>query len=885
MTRTTSKPLDASDPVDSTQEPMAKVRPGAPAGERLARARLLGALFGHDGAAGSFGRFRVLDRLGAGGMGVVYEAYDPDLARAVALKLVDVARRDREVALAEAKALARLSHPNVVLIYDVGIDGDHVYLVMELVRGRALDQWPEGTKSHEILEAYRQAGAALAAAHAAGLVHRDFKPANALIGADGRVRVIDFGLACEADEQDHSGARRGAAGTKGFMAPEIAAGAAVTPAADQYSFCVALAGTLELTKVPLPRWIKAALDRGRAAEPKDRYASMNELLRALARDPARARRRIIGLGGIAASIGAIAFLVGQRSTASWAWSQGRTTSDALAVCDEGAAELEAAWPATARRAALDRVTERFDDGPSLRLRFERDLDQYMIRWAEENRAACRDWRRGTQPEVLTSVRLACLRRGRRAFEDIGQALTRATPEILPQLQTAILSMTDPARCADVALDSFEIEPPPTATAPEIEQVRDRLEQARTRMDLGNHSDAERVAEAAVMDARRLHYAPLLAESLLLLGHARMATDAKKAVAPLHEATTVAIRARMDAVAVEAWARRVYAQKTTSKPNHVLSDLEIIRALADRSRSAEFARALLYNNLGTVALTDGDRDTARKHFETAELLSLGIKGRRDRRRLELLAARANLVRVTDDRAAGDQHLREVERELTDLLGERHPQTLRVRWMRGTVTIERLADALTILVPVCEGYQRHAMAERLACWMEVGLLYLDLDRYQDAHDAFARASGLSTKSVSPSRVYLALASSADPGTAAAELAGKIAEQPLPEEQWWVRYERAELRLALGRALHTQRRLREARDTLQTAVSELAEIARAHPTVRHERQLGRARIYLALVLSSLQAPPREIEPIAIAARAWLQRVEGSQAQLSKLSALTVH
>jgi eukaryotic-like serine/threonine-protein kinase len=189
--------------------------------------------------AGTVGRFLVGERLGAGGMGVVYEAYDPTLARVVAMKFVKVAAWDHEAALDEAKALARLSHPHVVPIYDVGLERDHVYLVMERVRGKTLRQWPEDRTLGEILAVYQQAWVALAAAHDVGLVHRDFKPDNAIVGTDGRVRVVDFGLACDAGDD-----------------PTCAMGE--------------------------PRRV----ERGRAADPVERFASMGDLLRELAWDPA-----------------------------------------------------------------------------------------------------------------------------------------------------------------------------------------------------------------------------------------------------------------------------------------------------------------------------------------------------------------------------------------------------------------------------------------------------------------------------------------------------------------------------------------------------------------------------------------------------------------------
>ena len=364
------------EPGASADDPMAKVRPGQAVGTQLARARILGALFRHDHAIRTFGRFHVLERLGAGGMGVVHEAYDPDLAREVALKLVNVAANDREAALAEARALARLSHPNIVPIYDVGLENEHVYLVMELVRGVTLRQWSEGKEPLQILEMYRQAGVALAAAHAVGLVHRDFKPENAIVGIDGRVRVVDFGLACKADDPARAtSVPLHAAGTPRFMAPEIAAGGAIAPAADQYSFCVALRDALDVARKPAPRRIAAVLERGRAVVPTDRFESMDHLLRALVRDPARRWRRTGAVGGLAASIGVLAFLLGR-------WSPSNTGD--LDTCNGGAAWLAAALHPAPRMEAPDQIVIPDPEGPPLR----DDLDAHANRWAIPDPASC-----------------------------------------------------------------------------------------------------------------------------------------------------------------------------------------------------------------------------------------------------------------------------------------------------------------------------------------------------------------------------------------------------------------------------------------------------------------------------------------------------------------
>jgi serine/threonine protein kinase len=149
----------------------------------------------------SLGRYLLLDRLGEGGMGVVYKAYDPELDRPIALKLLhtgeDASSADHDRLVREAQALARLSHPNVVAVHDVGSFGSAVFIAMEFVEGQTVRAWlKSGTRSHrEIVDVFLAAGEGLAAAHRAGLVHRDFKPDNVIVGDDGRVRVLDFGLA------------------------------------------------------------------------------------------------------------------------------------------------------------------------------------------------------------------------------------------------------------------------------------------------------------------------------------------------------------------------------------------------------------------------------------------------------------------------------------------------------------------------------------------------------------------------------------------------------------------------------------------------------------------------------------------------------------------
>lgn len=285
-----------------------------------------------------FGRYVLLELVGAGGMGRVYAAFDPKLDRKVALKLVwDEAAAARAGIEREARLAARLQHPNVIAIYDVGAVDERLYLAMEYVDGVTLADWITGParSTREILGVFLQAARGLVAAHGAGLVHRDFKPSNVLVGNDGRVRVLDFGLARAVDdapagaaihtrgvvvEGSAAGAR---VGTPAYMAPEQHRGEPAGAAADQFAFCVALhealhrarpfagdsvehlAGNVLAGRVVepppgsrVPPWLRRVILRGLSVEPHARFASMEALAAALSRDPTRARRTAIALAAL-----------------------------------------------------------------------------------------------------------------------------------------------------------------------------------------------------------------------------------------------------------------------------------------------------------------------------------------------------------------------------------------------------------------------------------------------------------------------------------------------------------------------------------------------------------------------------------------------------------
>jgi serine/threonine protein kinase len=286
-----------------------------PVGDQVASAGALdpGQIIGH---------FVIRKRLGEGGMGMVLAGEDPDLGRPVAIKVVKdtadhPAYRDR--LLREAKVMARLEHPNIVRVYEVGSDRGRLFVAMELVDGVTLAAWLALARRgwRDILAMFQQVGAGLSAVHHAGLVHRDFKPDNLLVDRTGRARVADFGLArLDPDSSSDSTPALGASltrtgmrvGTPAYMAPEQHYGGDVDARADQYSFCVSLREALIGSRPikiedahwgDVPRPMRAAIARGAAVDVNERWASMDELLAALAKG---AGRRRVWLGLAAAGV-------------------------------------------------------------------------------------------------------------------------------------------------------------------------------------------------------------------------------------------------------------------------------------------------------------------------------------------------------------------------------------------------------------------------------------------------------------------------------------------------------------------------------------------------------------------------------------------------------
>ena len=495
---------------------MSDVRGGL---ETQAMARAIEArLLGEPAEPIRVGRFEIGKRLGQGGMGVVFVAHDPQLDRDVALKIV---RRDPGAEsgpavarmLLEARALAKLSHPSIVPILDVGTIDDGIYLAMELIEGHTLLEL-EGRDPARILALARQAAAALAFAHDAGVVHRDVKPSNMVVGADGRLRLIDFGLArTEATAEDTGPAEPAprpsgrltetgkVVGTPAYMAPEQRRGQA-DPRTDQYAWALSFWELYSGTrKVPegasaIPRPIRRVLTRALRERPAERFADMHAVLRALSSRP-----RIAGWIGAAAVAGA----------ATWAWAASGPTAD----CD---ATARNPWDPATREALAASIAD--DDSVLARetwSRLEPMLESYAEAWTTARIEACHAGR-DDAGVATTDAAIGCLQRRRRTFTRTVAVLTSLGSDGLPNALRTVGALPRIEECSDPQWLAAQVKPPSDPlVAQEVALLTDRLDAVEAQRHLGGTRAAAEGLDKIIPAAQALGYGPLQARALFVRG--------------------------------------------------------------------------------------------------------------------------------------------------------------------------------------------------------------------------------------------------------------------------------------------------------------------------------------------------------------------------------
>jgi hypothetical protein len=696
------------------------------------------------------GRFEVRGLLGTGGMGVVLEAHDPELGRAVAIKLLrggSASRNARLRLLREAQAMARLSHPNVVQIYDVGTIDDDIFLAMELVRGTTVERWLAARDRgwREILAPFLDAGRGLAAAHAVGLVHRDFKPSNVLLAEDGRVVVADFGVAAYVHDTGdreagtpvagflaaHLTATGAVVGTPLYMAPEQYGGERPTAAADQFSFCVALfealygklpfeGPTLEsfannvlagAVVVPAhapsgaPPWILAALRRGLQVKPTARYPGIVELLAALQDDPdvrrrRRARRVAIGIG--------VAGLVG---LAGWGLAQRM----AAAPCTGGAAKVAQVWNEQ-RRAAIGAALG--EAAASDARAITGALDDLADDLAKVQDEQCTAHRTGELSSALFDASQRCLELRRAGVDDFVGLVTAADAPPAADARAALARLPLASTCRD--RDALSSDAVPAEVAHEVDALRRRIGAAQMQHDAGRIELATTELARLAADADALGYEPVAAEVALAIGRKaidRMAyEDADVALA---EATRRALASRADAVAAESATRRGFTRvMLATRVEDAKAELDVARGLVERVGSPAWLAALLANNTGVAHGMAGEGELAAQAFARATTL----------------ASESDAVHVVDrvgyvtnaamhdrDPVTRDESFARAIAMLSEALGPGHPSTIDLAARRAKYLVDP-TRAIELLGPLCAELRRDAAAGAAIAWCPLALVEL-------------------------------------------------------------------------------------------------------------------------------------------------------------------
>jgi hypothetical protein len=858
-----------------------------PSGDKLARAmsraRIAEALFAHTEPV-KLGRYQLLELVGSGGMGVVWGAWDPELDRRVAIKLLKAAARvSRDRIVREGQALARLSHPNVVAVFDVGVVDDQVYLVMEWVRGENLRGYCAAPHSvAELVAVYRAAGEGLAAAHRAGLIHRDFKPENAILGDDGRVRVLDFGLA----RDEPRGATDGGsvnggddarttelsrcAGTPHYMPPEQADGTAITPAVDQYALCVSLREALvgrrgDGAPADVPSWLARILDRGTAPTAGDRHASIDELLRALARDPATVwRRRALAAGAIAAI--ATAFVVGTQRAAPEA-----------DRCTGAAQELAASWNPDVRGRIAAHLTSLGAYGTAEAERLGTSLDHYGERWTAAHRSACLARSRDEISADHYQRDLGCLARTRTALDTLVDVLSRVAGEQLADAAGAAGALPDAGQCLGDTRDTA-IDTPPADLTAKVAELDNEVQRVEVLARAVAPQAVER-AEAAVGAADKLGYTPLIARALWVEGVAL--SERKRfgeAATVLARAADRAFAARDHRTAILAYAQELHAATRETDPARRPNDaaalpgaIPIVTAIADGlGPPGSHERAFLYNSIGTVHLMGEDRASARRAFEQASREQAHSSNQ-----VDLGWIWANLAIVTDDPAERERLFGRATIELERTYGPDHPSVLSSRLQAAYLTpdADRASAAMMSLSRRYAALHPHQV-ERLAnYWFEIGQIMEERDNPVGVLDAFVELPA-GREETRIANGYLLLMNGKH-GDAIAEMT-RFADEQTTVDHLWRKMRASDALYVAGKAELALRRTTDAVVTLRRALDLLGRAER--PTAQRRR----ARIQSVLAPVLAPSEPDQARTLADEALAWSRAAGGYDARVAALTAL---
>ena len=640
----------------------------------------------------------LIDRVGRGSFGEVYRAYDPQLERFVAIKLVAVAQDSgdadsvRSRALREARALARVEHPRVVPIYDAGVFDGQVYLAMGLVDGAPLSAWLRDAprSPREVLEAFIAAGEGLAAVHGAGLVHRDFKPDNVVVGKDGVVRLLDFGLARAVRDAGDGGAASppgegvltGWAGTPAYMAPEQYLDQPCDARTDQFSFCVALFEALEGVH-PFPQGspaelalavtqgrvrpfsangrtpakVQRALQRGLSMAPERRHPDMGALLRELQR-AARPRR----LGLIVATGGALALLAGALVVAR---REGPPSCEA-----EGAAALESAW----NRATGDHLEAAFARskrtyGAETGRKVRAALDAYTTAWSAERRSMCKV----PAEDPLRSARMQCSSEQLALVSSLTKALREPDEETVDRAVSAVSRLPAPQECQQPEDRILHV---PLPAAPELREpvagIVAELTESSTLQYLGKRAEVLRRVAALRERVAALDYPPLTARySFAVYGAHMSAGQVAEATSALEITLRAAAQGRRQALWIGALSEYAYSLAAAGYTGKADAFIPVLEAASGWvAPGSESRQGLLRSTMSLHERGWRPAEVVKVHAQ----LERETSGQWDRSRPHLLRHEARVAVALRDLGRIAEATRLIERLIAEgeaALGADHP----------------------------------------------------------------------------------------------------------------------------------------------------------------------------------------------------------------------
>ena len=770
-------------PVTSLERQLQAARPEVDDGEERLAAMVASRLFGPIHAPPArVGRFTLIERIGRGGSGDVYAAYDPLLDRKVALKLLrpDAGRMGGEGwLLREARAAARLTDPNVVAIHEVGELGDGregIYVAMEFIDGVTLRAWlGERPPLAQILDVFVHAGRGLAAAHEAGVIHRDFKPENVLIcrGAGGgpRCRVVDFGLAHVAAAGE-PGAAGGTIGTPAYMAPELLRHRPVDARSDQFSFCVALhealtgrhpfgadspdaTGERVLARVvardispgerAAPAWLREVVRRGLAPEPADRYPSMHALVRELAATPGRRRRRMLLAAGVTLALASSAITV--------AGVRGLST----ATCSDPTEDLRGVWDDPVRDAGeAAYMASGLAHADDVWTRLAPRIDEYAHAWRVAREQTCRARHAdGAGPDNVLQLRDACLLRRRAELAGLTTLLTRADEATVSAVIAAVDQLTPIAVCDDAETLRREA----TAVGPDgdpavLESMRREIVTLKTWVIAGHAQALASRALALTARARERGSPVVLAEALHLQAHVEEARgDHDAAAASLTAAVHEAIAGRHDRLHAElavrlVWLDGVLRRRTADAPTRVAHATAAIRAI----RGEPLLAARLLDHRGAIASSDHDHATAERLHREAIALRAGLTPTSP---IDQALSRSNLGLALLSQGKVDEAETNIRAALDDYrgaFGPHHPTVAAILSNLGQANLKagRLDRALELLREALALKERILGREHIALLTTLnalGSVYSELGQRPLARHHYLRALAIGERELGP------------------------------------------------------------------------------------------------------------------------------------------